>query len=81
MPSRDDTVKVTRPDGSETTVSRAAWGHTYQYRTGWKLVDDQPHLGDKTRDELNAIAAEKGIADAASLPNKDAVIAAIEGAT
>ena len=81
MTSKDDRVKVTRPDGSETTVSRASYEGVYKYREGWALVDDQPDLTNKTRDELNAIAADKGISDAASLPNKDAVIAAIEGAT
>lgn len=81
MVSRDDVVTATRPDGSETTVSRAAWQHTYQYRAGWALVDDQPDLASKTRDELNAIAAEKGVADPDKLDNKAAVIAAIEGAS
>lgn len=38
MASRDDQVKVTTPAGTEVTVSRAAWEHTYQYRKGWKLV-------------------------------------------
>lgn len=37
-------------------------------------------LMDHTRDDLNAIAAELGIEDAASLPNKGAVVDAITAA-
>ena len=80
MLSRDDRVTVTRPDGSETTVSRKAYEGVYQYREGWTLVDDQPDLDKKTRDELNAIAAEKGVESPEKLDNKAAVIAAIEKA-
>ena len=79
--SIDDRVQVKRPDGAELSIARAAWQGVYQYREGWALVDDQPDLTSKTRDELNTIAAGKGITDAEKLPNKDAVIAAIEGAT
>lgn len=39
-----------------------------------------PSLHKMTRDELDALAESKGIADASDMPNKDAVIAAIEGA-
>ena len=43
---------------------------------------DEPtvNLDDLTRDELNAYAEKVGVADAASLSNKAAVIAAIEDA-
>jgi len=42
-------------------------------------VAETPNLSSMTRDELNAEAARRGVEDPASLPNKDAVIAAIEG--
>jgi hypothetical protein len=41
--------------------------------------DPAPDLVQLTREELNAQAAARGIAGAAELPNKAAVIAAIEG--
>lgn len=37
----NDHVKVTRPDGTEVTVSRKAWDGVYQYRDGWKLVEEK----------------------------------------
>lgn len=58
----------------------------------WQIVSDHPGFGAAslmretggdlaalTRDELDARATSLGIADAASMPNKEAVIAAIEG--
>jgi hypothetical protein len=42
---------------------------------------DDDGLGTLSRDELDALAAEKGIEDPKSLPNKDAVKAAIAEAT
>lgn len=80
MAGKEDRVTVETPAGTETTVSRAAWDHTYQYRKGWTLVDGQPDLDRKTRDELNAIAVEKGVEAPEKLENKAAVIAAIERA-
>ena len=42
--------------------------------------EDAPSLAGMTRDELNAYAEKVGVEGAADLPNKDAVIAAIEQA-
>jgi hypothetical protein len=44
------------------------------------LMAEQARLEGMTRDELNAEATAAGIPDPASLPNKDAVIAAIQAA-
>ena len=58
-------------------------GEIVRYQDGQPFVTDAADasaLSDKTRDELNALAAERGIEGAASLPNKGAVIAAIEDA-
>ena len=82
MPSRDDTVRVTRPDGSKTTVSRAAWQHTYQYQDEWTLIGDSPEapdLASMKRAELDEIAAERGL-DPKSYRTVDDIRAAIEDA-
>lgn len=42
--------------------------------------DHPPSLSKLTRDELDALATEAGVEGAKDLPNKDAVIAAIEEA-
>ncbi len=49
MTSRDDRVTVTTPAGTEATVSRTAWEHTYRYRGGWKLVTPKPSRKRTTR--------------------------------
>jgi hypothetical protein len=41
---------------------------------------EAPNLGAMTRDELNEYAGSIGVAGAADLPNKAAVVEAIEGA-
>lgn len=46
--------------------------------TGHKKVDDTEDLGKRKRDELNKLAADAGVEDPGSLPNKDAVIEAVE---
>lgn len=82
MRSRDDVVRVTRPDGSEATVSRAAWQGVYQYRDGWALAPDapEPHdLASMKRAELNEVAAKKGL-DPTDYRTVDDIRAAIEGA-
>jgi hypothetical protein len=43
-------------------------------------MSDGNGFGKMTRDELNNVAGERGIADAASYPNKAELIAAIEAA-
>jgi hypothetical protein len=45
----------------------------------WEEVKDL-NLTARPRDELNTLAAQHGVADPAALPNKDAVIAAIDAA-
>ena len=77
--SIDDRVQVKRPDGDELSIARAAWLGVYQYREGWALVDDQPDLEKKTRDQLNDVAAGKGI-DPAAYRTKADLIAALEDA-
>lgn len=58
-------------------------GEIVRFQTGEPFEADaapEVNLADLTRDELDAYAARLGIEDAAALPNKAAVIAAIEGA-
>ena len=76
--SVNDRVRAARPDGTELTISRASFNGVYQYR-GWTLVDDQPDLDKKTRDQLNDVATGKGI-DPAAYRTKADLIAAIEDA-
>lgn len=54
----------------------------YQDGSAYVAEPDAPavNLDGLTRDELNAYAGRVGVEDAASLPNKAAVIAAIEDA-
>lgn len=54
------------------TTPHPATGHVL-YRT-----PTPPNLSGMKRAELNALAAERGVADAEGLPNKEAVIAALE---
>lgn len=77
--SIDDRVQVKRPDGVELSIARAAWQGVYAYREGWTLVDDQPDLNKKTREQLDAIAVDKGL-DPADYRTKADVIAALEDA-
>lgn len=78
MASVDDRVKVRRRDGEVIDVSRNAWNGIYQYRRGYQLVDDQPDLASKKRDELDAIAVERGL-DPGEYKTKADLIAALEG--
>ena len=78
MATVDDRVQVKRPTGEVVNVSRRAYEGVYQYRKGWSLVNDHPDLSKKTRDELDAIAVERGI-DPAEYGKKADLLAALEG--
>lgn len=78
MATVDDRVQVKRPDGEVVNVSRRAYEGVYQYRKGWSLVNDQPDLSKKTRDELDAIATERGI-DPTEYGKKADLLASLEG--
>lgn len=78
MASVDDRVKVKRDNGDVIDVSRNAWNGVYQYRKGYTLVDEHPDLSKKTREDLDAIAVERGI-DPSDFPKKADLLAALEG--
>lgn len=73
-----DEVRVTNPNGEETTVSRRAWQGVYQYREGWEMVDAFPDIEHKTRAELDQLAVERGL-DPDDYGRKAELIAALEG--
>ena len=56
--ANDDRVKVTRPDGSELTISRASYEGVYRHREGWKLVEDEKKPATK-----KATSSKKGADD------------------
>lgn len=67
-----DTARRMQPDGE-----------IVRHQDGTPFAADaapEVNLADLTRDELDAYAARLGVDDPAALPNKAAVIAAIEGA-
>ena len=75
-------MKYRHPEtGHEVEVTEQEYAATYAVQ-GFVPVEapeDAPKLEHMTRAELDDRATELGIADAASLPNKAAVIEAIEG--
>ena len=58
MASTNDRVRVTRPDGSELTISRASYEGVYQHLDGWKLVEDEKKPAPK-----KATSSKKGADD------------------
>lgn len=88
----DKPFLIRHRDGREYELhDPALFADTYQPE-GFRIVDPPPtgygvpvlppdgvrSLADMRRDELNAFAAEHGVAEPEKLPNKDAVIAALD---
>jgi hypothetical protein len=69
-------MKIRHPDGRELDVTEQEFVATHQAE-GFVPVAEGPDLAGMKRDELNEYAASVGVEDAASLPNKQAVIDAI----
>lgn len=73
------TITIRHPDGRELEVAEETFTEVFQHQ-GFERVSESAKLAELTRDELNAHAANVGIADPAHYPNKAALIEAIESA-
>lgn len=74
------TIQIRNPETGEVIeVAQEHFDQVYSAQ-GYEKVDSDKSLGDMTRDELNARATDAGVDNPESLPNKDAVIEAIESA-
>lgn len=74
------TIRIRYPEtGQELEVTEETFKDVYEAQ-GYERVDAAATLDGMTREELNAHAASVGVEDADKLPNKAAVIEAIEGA-
>lgn len=93
MATQDKPVVVRLPSGAEYGLRSAAEakriypnGTIVGYQDGSPFEDEAvqdaaPNLNDMSRDELNAYAERLGIPDPEGLPNKGAVVQAIEDFT
>jgi hypothetical protein len=84
-------IKIRNNSGDVLEVSEELFNEQYEAQGWWRedeapAADDPaadaavPNLDGMTRDELNAKAAEAGVADPESFPNKAALIEAIQAA-
>ncbi len=74
------TIPIRNPQtGEMLEVSEEMFDQVYSAQ-GYEKVDPDKSLSEMTRDELNTHAASVGVENPESLPNKDAVIEAIESA-
>lgn len=74
-------MRYQHPDGRLLDATEEDYESTFKAQ-GFEPVEPTeagPDLEKLTRDDLNALATDKGIADPAALPNKAAVIEEIEG--
>lgn len=71
-------MKIAHPERGEVDVTPDEYEAVYRH-DGWSPVEVvAPDLSAMTREELDAYAESCGVADAAKLPNKAAVVEAIE---
>lgn len=73
------TITIRHADGRQLEVAEETFTGVFEAQ-GFERVSESERLNALTREELNQHAADLGVADPASFPNKAALIDAIETA-